>query len=828
MPQSTRSVGPHSMPSVPVAGRIMRRVGFGCLAAIGFTGLGVFAFTHPLGWFSGLLIACCLLGMLAVRSDAWLVVVPGLAPVIDLAGWTGAIHLTESDALVLGALALGGLREATAIPASVSGYMWRLGPAGQFAFGAMGVSYLLSTSWQGLWTVGLDPSLLAGYSTSLNGPRLAKGCLWVLLLLPLLAAAFRTRPQGARCALISGVLLGLLLISLGALWERIAFTGLTDFASDYRTTALFWEMNVGGATLDGWLALSVPFALWMVLREHRPRHLFALMVLMALAAYVVFTTFSRGLYFGLALGGLITMVMMLRAEVARDTARPAPIAVIGWSGFALLLGWLLTGVFQTGGYRGLLAVVGLAASVFAIAPLVAVSSLRQFGWAVVLGCLGGGLSVGAMWWLPKGVYLAYALSGACLLGLLVVRPPVRWLIPLQVCAIACVVWLAIGATLVPVYWAEDGNWLPGTLATLWLLVPLGVVHRRPQHCWRSDPRSWVRWMLVIGAIVAVVVTFNTYYATKRFQTVAEDFGSRMQHWRVAAGLVEGGRALGLGLGVGQFAERYFWQVPDGMYPGSHRIEREETGNLYLRLGGARHALGFGELYRVSQRVRPDLEAPFVLSLRLRAPEGDATLHTEICRKHLLYTTECTGRELAVRGGLDWQRVEVAVEKNGLGDGGEWLPRLTVFSVANGSQGRLVEVDDLGLIDRHGRELIRNGDFSVASDFWFFSSDRYHLPWHAKNLWLHYFVEQGLLGLLAFSALSLIAIYRVTLGGAARHALAPPLAGGLAAFMAVGAFDSLVDAPRLAMFVFLLMALAIGLRTSPEVHRASRFRRSPMQ
>jgi hypothetical protein len=34
--------------------------------------------------------------------------------------------------------------------------------------------------------------------------------------------------------------------------------GLTNFASDYRTSALFWEMHVGGAALDAWLMLSFP------------------------------------------------------------------------------------------------------------------------------------------------------------------------------------------------------------------------------------------------------------------------------------------------------------------------------------------------------------------------------------------------------------------------------------------------------------------------------------------------------------------------------------------------------------------------------------------
>ena len=45
----------------------------------------------------------------------------------------------------------------------------------------------------------------------------------------------------------------------------------------------------------------------------------------------------------------------------------------------------------------------------------------------------------------------------------------------------------------------------------------------------------------------------------------------------------------------------------------------------------------------------------------------------------------------------------------------------------------------------------------------------------------------------------------------------PLLGGLTAFFIVGAFDSLVDAPRLAMLAFVLMFVALGIRSAPRVN-----------
>ena len=69
------------------------------------------------------------------------------------------------------------------------------------------------------------------------------------------------------------------------------------------------------------------------------------------------------------------------------------------------------------------------------------------------------------------------------------------------------------------------------------------------------------------------------------------------------------------------------------------------------------------------------------------------------------------------------------------------------------------------------ELLGNGDFQHGNDRWFFTSDRHHLPWHAKNLWLHVYFEQGVLGLLIFSALL---VFALLLGaGQFRTAASPP-------------------------------------------------------
>ncbi|MCC7079630.1 MAG: transposase, partial [Burkholderiales bacterium] len=183
-------------------------------------------------------------------------------------------------------------------------------------------------------------------------------------------------------------------------------------------------------------------------------------------------------------------------------------------------------------------------------------------------------------------------------------------------------------------------------------------------------------------------------------------------------------------------------------------------------------------------------------------------------------TQCAGQgdalhaqplEVAQRlpKGDGWHVVTKSMDVQDLGSAAG-IPRLTVVSIANDSR-TPIDVDKISLIDANGRELISNGGFTQGTSFWFFSSDRHHLPWHAKNLWLHYYVEQGYLGMIVFGLLGLVALLRLTVGPSSRHLLAAPLLGAIVAFFIVGLFDSLVDAPRLATLAFLLLFIAMGLR-----------------
>ena len=70
------------------------RVGWGVLALCGALGLAVFALRHPFGVMAGGAIVVAFVVLMSVRRDAWLLCVPALAPVVDLAGMPAATLTT--------------------------------------------------------------------------------------------------------------------------------------------------------------------------------------------------------------------------------------------------------------------------------------------------------------------------------------------------------------------------------------------------------------------------------------------------------------------------------------------------------------------------------------------------------------------------------------------------------------------------------------------------------------------------------------------------------------------------------------------------------------
>lgn len=746
----------------------------------------------------------------ALWPRAWLVALPALLPAIALMPWTGWLTFEEFDLAVLafaaGAHARLALRRA-AVARAATGATGLKG----FVLIGYGVALLFSVHQGFADAGGFVWGWWQGYHEPMNVVRVAKSLFLALLMLPLWRAALREAPERAAQSLADGLAAGLGVVALLALWERWAYPGLADFAADYRTTALFWEMHVGGAAFDGFLALTMPFAVLQLRRHASPLRWGLAAAIAMLGAYACLTTFSRGVYVAVPVGLAVTMVLAsLQTRRGPERARAAGgwwAGILAWVAFALAAAW----VFPSSGYRGLLALLG---AVCLLLPMAAGwRRLPARGWAAGLALgIAASLVLGMLAWLPKGPYVAYTLIWFATAALVLWarwRPPATGALGTGATTVAAFVAVLVAMTQVAGHWGDAA----GTAAMLpvaLLLAALAVWSARGTRPRWPESWHWQGGLLATMAAAGVLVgvLFGGAYMKDRFATGSQDLEGRERHWSRALSLLRDPADWAFGKGPGRYPPNQFLSGAAEDLTGDYRL-RDEAGRHHLALSAGRHIQGWGEMFRISQRVAA-FTGPVTVSAAVRT-ETAVGLHFEACEKHLLYNGTCMGAEmdLPAQPG-QWQPVQLPLPGPGLSHGDFFAPRFLVFSVAVNSSGRSVEFDHLRAVDANGRDLLVNGDFEQGMRRWFFSSDKYHLPWHMKNLPLHVLFEQGVVGLALLAALLVGALWRVTAGHARDHPLAPGLAGALAGFLAVGLFDSLLDVPRVAFLFYLLLGVALML------------------
>lgn len=278
---------------------------------------------YPLGpaWLGAALLAWC--AVLYRWPHAWLLLVPAALPVCDLSPWTGRFFLDEFDALLAATVLMLAWRGA---PASAPG--WRMSAPARACL----LLFCLSTCAAvaiGAWPF-RAPGLngLNHYYSPYNGARLAKGLAWALLLWPELRAALAADVAKTQHRFALGMGLGVLAAALGVLAERAAFPGVFDFDQGYRAVGLFFAMHTGGAYIEAYFALALPFLAWWTLGSRGGARL-AGAAMFALGLYALLVTYARAGYLAAALAML---VLALAGRVrARAALLAALLALLAWS-----------------------------------------------------------------------------------------------------------------------------------------------------------------------------------------------------------------------------------------------------------------------------------------------------------------------------------------------------------------------------------------------------------------------------------------------------------------------------------------------------------------
>ncbi|MBB1075275.1 hypothetical protein HUU62_12730 [Rhodoferax sp. 4810] len=814
--------------------QLAQRVAFGSMALLS-GGLAVWlAWHYPLGGVIALLVALALGAAMVWQPRWWLVLVPAALPLVGWAPWSGWLTFEEFDILLLTAAAAGYGRMAytsyrVEALRNIGQSAIKSGAIGGFLVGLLALSVLWSLGRGFADAGGFVFGWFQGYHEPMNSVRLAKSLFLALLLWPLWRAtsqagtAMAAGRTSSAALLAMGMALGMVGVSLTTVWERLAFTDLLNFAADYRTIGMFWEMHVGGAALDGYLALTMPFAVQQLLVARKPLHVAGAVAALGLGVYASLTTFSRGVYLALPLGVAVMLWLQTRWQGRLDLAMPTKDASSTarapalWAGLVAVILYTLAATwwFRTGGYRASLALLGTVMALLALAPWLFGLRWRTWLLAALLGMGLAAAALGAYAVVGKSSYVIFAV------GFLVTLATIGWghwragkefggtgnqrLAMLGLAGYAMVV---LGTGLIYHHWGEGKN-LPAAFVVLSLLLlvllPAGLT-KKP--LWPSN----LRWQaVVVGSMLMMLTLVAVFsggeYIGSRFETGQTDLRSRLLHWQAGMNMLDDSE-FEFGKGMGRYPASNLMNGPDAMRMGDYRVVQEES-NAHLVLSGGRHPMDDGVKLRFSQRVSLP-QADSMLSVDIRA-DADVALNFEVCPKHLLYAQywSCPSAKLAVKGQPGrWQHFDLSVPTAKLSREYWYAPRLLAFSVAVATQGRVVALDNLHLRTTTEIELLANSDFELGLAHWFVTSDRYHLPWHIKNMAMNLVFDQGWVGLTLWLSLVALVLWRLSWGAAKDHPLAPTMAGAVVSFGVVGLFDSLLDVPRVAILFYFLLLVAL--------------------
>lgn len=748
-------------------------------------------------------------GLIWYRPYFWLLIVPAALPILDFAPWTGWFFLDEFDIFLLATSAV---------------LYWRIGaePAKTKLPPFLVFSFALVMGLAGIAAVvGLLPlaplnaNAFSNYLSHYNSLRVAKGLVWSIIFLPLLTKSAGDKLVNLQRYFVPGMLLGFVGASLAVVWERVVFPGLTNFSSDYRPTASFSAMHTGGAALDAYLAMTFPLvALWLI--GSKSRVLLACgMAILLLGCYVGFTTFSRDVYLAYAVSAAIVITLLViphwrEGLVSRKLVLGAILALA-------VLTYLLTHVFATSGYRGLAASLCL----LVVAVVIGGSETRLKHPAVTsMGSIVLAAAVAASFLLLRNIALPSLFKvpysdfllcfGLTAIGgaLLVSRDNVMKSHGMTA-VVAAFPGLMLATGLIAYHWGGQSAIIDIAEAIAAAIAIVAILRGMPRASVRLD-RNTLGFTSFCAIIFATAIPVSSsYYLGSRFSTVQDDLSTRVQHWREAVDMMTPGWQTGLfGMGLGRYPDTYFWSNMHDETPSSYSYGEDES-HAFIRLGAPQYAIGYGEVIRFLQHVDLNPNSAYRVSFDIRRTSDKMEFGLSVCERWMLYPQNCVNApaKLAPADG-NWHHYELPWNSGPLGARTSILPTPVQLEISSYGANSYLDVSNVSLIETAtGRDVVRNGSFAHGNDFWFFSSDRNHFPWHVKNFFVNELFETGWVGLAAMSLLLCYVAVNLLMRGMRGELAASVYLASLAGFVIVGLFDSIFDVPRLTLLFFLLMFAA---------------------
>lgn len=249
------------------------------------------------------------------HPDYWLVWILALLPWLDFTASSGRLFWTEYDTVLLITVGVGYTRllpdvngiPALRDPAKILLLLFVISMAASLAINIYPFETIDANTWN-------------RYTSSYNGLRFVKGLLFALAFIPLLMNEWKDS-KAASLKLTQGMVLGLAGVVLYVLWERITFPGFSDFDDDYRIAGPFPSMNVGGASVETYLAVSLPFVVYWLWQQQRIWVFAVATGLFGFGIYCMMVTYSRTGQIAFLLATVIMLTGLVRLYWQKGTPR---------------------------------------------------------------------------------------------------------------------------------------------------------------------------------------------------------------------------------------------------------------------------------------------------------------------------------------------------------------------------------------------------------------------------------------------------------------------------------------------------------------------------
>jgi hypothetical protein len=327
--------------------------------------------------------------------------------------------------------------------------------------------------------------------------------------------------------------------------------------------------------------------------------------------------------------------------------------------------------------------------------------------------------------------------------------------------------------------------------------------------WRA--RAGLVLCLALLAEVAAVLTGGSFMK-ERLSRVSPDFGSRVEHWQQGLEFLNDAGDWWLGKGLGRVPSSFANRGPESEFSGSVGLDQEKLPaggvNSFVTVAGPPTVKQLGGGYALTQRISKVPQGPLWATLAIRV-DRRVDVFLDVCQRHLLYDGKCLSAVTTVwptQSG--WQSLSLLLVGPELDNHAVFPPRSSLLALSVVNAGGVADFDNLVLHSASGFIPLNNSNFSAGLAHWFPAAQSYFLPWHLDSLYVEHLVERGILGFLLFIGLILCALWSLVMGRARGLSLAPYLTGSLVAAMVVGVASSVMDAPRVALLLYLIAFFSI--------------------